>query len=108
MDHIGLSAQDKINIYSTVAAVLHLGNINFEDDPKSTKGECQVINVTEQSLMITSSMLGLDTTDLRQALTTRVIMTKSTSYNNESVISYVIFERQSSVCLCIQCTIESA
>jgi len=37
MDQMGLATQDKLNIYSTVAAVLHLGNINFEDDPESTK-----------------------------------------------------------------------
>lgn len=86
MDHIGLSKQDKINIYSTVAAVLHLGNINFEDDPQSTKGGCQVTNTTEQSLSITSSMLGLDVRELRNALITRVLMTRTTSSNKENVI----------------------
>jgi len=87
MDHIGLSSQDKINIYSTVAAVLHLGNINFEDDPESTKGGCKVTASTEQSLKITSEMLGLDVRDLRNALITRVLMTKTTSNNKENIIS---------------------
>ncbi len=87
MDHIGLSSQDKINIYSTVAAVLHLGNINFEDDPESTKGGCKVTSSTEQSLKITSEMLGLDVRDLRNALITRVLMTKTTSNNKENIIS---------------------
>lgn len=83
---MGLATQDKINIYSTVAAVLHLGNINFEDDPESTKGGCQVIASTEQSLTITAEMLGLDVRDLRNALITRILMTKTTGNNKENTI----------------------
>jgi len=86
MDHMGLSSQDKINIYSTVAAVLHLGNINFEDNSESTKGECRVTSSTEQSLTITSEMLGLNVRDLRNALTTRVLMTKTTNVNKDNII----------------------
>jgi myosin-6 len=86
MDHIGLSTQDKINIYSTVAAVLHLGNINFEDDPESTKGGCKVTSSAERSLSITSEMLGLDIQNLRSELTTRVLMTKTTNVNKENII----------------------
>jgi myosin-6 len=89
MDHMGLSSQDKINIYSTVAALLHLGNINFQDDPESTKGGCQVTSSTQQSLNITSEMLGLDTRDLRNALITRMLMTKTTSNNKDNAIPYV-------------------
>jgi myosin-6 len=86
MDHMGLSGQDKINIYSTVAAVLHLGNINFEDDPESTKGGCKVTSFTEQSLSITSEMLGLHVRDLRNALITRILMTRTTGNNNDNII----------------------
>ncbi|CAF3189582.1 unnamed protein product [Rotaria sp. Silwood2] len=86
MDHMGLSTQDKINIYSTVAAVLHLGNINFEDDPESTKGGCKITSSTEQSLTITSEMLGLNVRDLRNALITRILMTRTTSNNNDNII----------------------
>jgi myosin-6 len=86
MDHMGLSTQDKLNIYSTVAAVLHLGNINFEDDPESTKGGCKVTHSTEQSLTITSEMLGLDVRELRHALTTRILMTRAGGNNKDNVI----------------------
>ena len=86
MDNMGLTAQDKINIYSTVAAVLHLGNINFQDDPEGTKGGCEVISSTEQSLTTTATMLGLDVVSLRNALITRVLMTKTTSHNKENII----------------------
>lgn len=84
MDHIGLSTQDKINIYSTVSAVLHLGNINFEDDPESTKGGCKVTQSTEQSLKITAEMLGLDVRELRNALTTRLLMTRTGGNNRDN------------------------
>ena len=90
MDHIGLSNQDKLNIYSTVSAVLHLGNINFEDDPESTKGGCKVTQTSEQSLTITAEMLGLNVRDLRNALITRILMTKTTSNNKDNIIPYVI------------------
>ena len=83
---MGLTTQDKFNIYSTVAAVLHLGNINFEDDPESTKGGCKVAPSTEQSLNITAEMLGLDQRDLRNALITRILMTKTTSGGKGTVI----------------------
>ena len=90
MDHMGLSAQDKINIYSTVATVLHLGNINFEDDPESTKGGCRVASGHEPSLTITSEMLGLNVRELCDGLVTRVIMTKTTSNTKDNLISYVV------------------
>ena len=83
---MGLTKQDKFNIYSTVAAVLHLGNINFDDDPESTKGGCKITPATEQSLLITAEMLGLDQRDLRNALITRILMTKTTSGGKGTVI----------------------
>lgn len=89
MSQMGLTEQDKLNIYSTVAAVLHLGNINFEDDPEITKGGCKITRTTEQSLTITGEMLGLDQRDLRNALITRILMTKTTSSTKGTVIPYV-------------------
>ena len=38
MDKIGLSAQEKADLYRVVAAVLHLGNITFEDNAGDKKG----------------------------------------------------------------------
>ncbi|CAF3304474.1 unnamed protein product [Rotaria sp. Silwood2] len=45
MDCIDISQQDKFNIYNTLALILHLGNINFENDPKSTQYECKIISM---------------------------------------------------------------
>ena len=36
---IGLGDKDRLAIYTTVAAVLHLGNVAFEDNPEDRKGE---------------------------------------------------------------------
>ena len=36
---VGLGDKERLNIYTTVAAVLHLGNVAFEDNPEDRKGE---------------------------------------------------------------------
>ena len=75
MDAIGLSGEDKMNIYLTVAAVLHIGNIEFEDDPESgSKGGCRVCaGKGEKSIEIVARMLGLDRDELEKALVSRVM-----------------------------------
>ncbi len=74
MDHIGLAAEDKMNIYIVVAAVLHIGNIEFEDDPESSKGGCRLKAGTgTQSLNVVAQMLGLDKDELQNALISRVM-----------------------------------
>lgn len=38
LTNFGLSDNERLAVYTTVAAVLHLGNISFEDNPDDTKG----------------------------------------------------------------------
>lgn len=38
MTHMGMSNEEKHSIYSTIAGVLHLGNITFEDPLDDTTG----------------------------------------------------------------------
>lgn len=38
MDKIGLSGPEKADLFRVVAAVLHLGNITFEENLKDKKG----------------------------------------------------------------------
>ena len=38
MDAVGISVKTKMDIYRVVAAVLHLGNVNFEENTKDKKG----------------------------------------------------------------------
>ena len=53
--------------------VLHLGNVDFEDDPDDNRGGCRVTSASENSLRFTAGLVGLDPDDLRRALTARVI-----------------------------------
>jgi len=38
MDQVGLSMEEKYNLFQVVAAVLHLGNITFEENTADRKG----------------------------------------------------------------------
>lgn len=82
MDQIGLTLDEKMNIYLTVAAVLHIGNIEFEEDPDSSKGGCKVgsggggggvSRPGPKSIQIVAQMLGLDADELEKALISRVM-----------------------------------
>ncbi|KAB0800582.1 hypothetical protein PPYR_06322 [Photinus pyralis] len=71
--NLGLNDSERQQIYSMVAAVLHLGNINFEDNPEDTRGGCRVSQTSEKTLLISSSLLGIDASELRQSLVSRVM-----------------------------------
>lgn len=73
LTRLGLHEKEKIEIYSLVAAVLHLGNIEFEDNPEDTRGGCRVSHASEKSLIIASKLLGIDANELKQALVSRVM-----------------------------------
>ena len=38
MDAVGITTNTKLDIYRIIAAVLHLGNVNFEENTKDKKG----------------------------------------------------------------------
>ncbi|XP_013788339.1 unconventional myosin-VI-like [Limulus polyphemus] len=73
LKNIGLSEQEKLAIYTVVAAVLHMGNVTFEDSPDDTRGGCKVASSSESSLKTAASLMGLDPEDLRQSLLCRVM-----------------------------------
>ena len=60
-----MSESDRNSVYTSIAAVLHLGNIDFEDDPDDNRGGCRVTDKAEKSLQITAGLLGLDQDELR-------------------------------------------
>uniref|UniRef100_A0A2M4BA63 Putative myosin class v heavy chain n=1 Tax=Anopheles marajoara TaxID=58244 RepID=A0A2M4BA63_9DIPT len=76
LGRLGLSETERVQIYSLVAAVLHLGNIRFEENPEDTKGGCRITNDSEASLVVTARLIGLDASELRQALMSRVMTSK--------------------------------
>ncbi|KAF0762385.1 myosin heavy chain 95F isoform X1 [Aphis craccivora] len=75
LSRLGLSNKERCDIYTIVAAVLHLGNIEFEENIESTKGGCKVTEQTERSLSVVAKLLSVDVDELRQALITKVMMT---------------------------------
>ena len=46
MDRIGLSGSEKADLFRVVAAVLHLGNITFEENSKDKKGTYMCIKTS--------------------------------------------------------------
>jgi len=75
LGNFGVSGQERLAIYTTVAAVLHLGNVQFEENPDDTKGGCMISPGSEQSLRITASLMGVNPEELKQALLSRVMQT---------------------------------
>lgn len=76
LSRLGLNENTKLEIYSLVAAVLHLGNVSFEENPEDARGGCQVPQASEVSLSITAKLIGVDSFELRQALVSRVMQSK--------------------------------
>lgn len=76
LSRLGLSEDNKLGIYALVAAVLHLGNISFEEIADDVRGGCQVSKDSEKSLAMTAKLLGVDAFELRQALVSRVMQSK--------------------------------
>lgn len=72
---LGLSPAERLKIYTMVAAVLHLGNIGFEDNPEDTKGGSRIARTSEQAVFMTAQLLSIDPDELKQALISKVMQT---------------------------------
>jgi len=72
---LGLTDAERMEIYTMVAAVLHLGNITFEDNPEDTKGGCRITVGSEKAVIISAKLLSVDPEELRQALVSKVMQT---------------------------------
>lgn len=59
-------------MYSVVAAVLHLGNVEFEEDT-GPRGGCRVAPGSEAALASAARLLGVDAPELRLALVARLM-----------------------------------
>lgn len=58
-----------------VASVLHLGNIQFEENTEGSKGGSVISGCSEGSLTAAAGLMGVDPDELRQSLVTKVMMT---------------------------------
>ena len=70
---LGMTEEDRFSVYTTIATVLHLGNVEFEEDPDDNRGGSRVTEKSERSLQITAKLMGLDPDELRRAMTARVM-----------------------------------
>lgn len=86
LTNFGVSSREKDNIYEIVAAVLHLGNVSFEESPDDKKGGCRIKEgVSAESSKLASSLIGVDPNELNQCLLARIMQTnkgghKGTAY----------------------------
>ncbi|CAJ0593296.1 unnamed protein product [Cylicocyclus nassatus] len=69
----GLSKDEILDIWRTVAGVLHLGNIEFIDSVDDSRGGCKMDPATEMSLNIASELLGMEMSELRMGLVSRIM-----------------------------------
>jgi len=81
---VGVGEEDKLEIFATIAAILHLGNIEFEESEDSKAG-CEVAESTLESLNISANLLNLDAGNLKLALTTRMMQSKSENLQSDSI-----------------------
>ncbi|XP_033230422.1 myosin heavy chain 95F isoform X2 [Belonocnema kinseyi] len=75
LSRLGLSDVEKMEIYTMVAAVLHLGNITFEDNPEDTKGGSRIPPSSEKAVLMSAKLLSVDPEELRQSLVSKVMQT---------------------------------
>ena len=55
-----MDEKERLSVYTTIAAVLHLGNVQFEDDPDDNRGGSRIKESTEKSLAFTAKLMGSD------------------------------------------------
>ncbi|VDN93182.1 unnamed protein product [Brugia pahangi] len=82
---INVSEDIRDEVFEIVAAVLHLGNIEFLDETIDYKSGCKLTKGSEIYLVNTAELLGIEVIDLRKHLVTRLMQptrsgTKGTLY----------------------------
>eukprot|EP00795_Rhopilema_esculentum_P017125 gene17125-8649_t len=75
MDAVGISTQTKMDIYRVVAAVLHLGNVEFQENTKDKKGGCEVAEKSEAVVSDVAKLLAVEPAELKMSLATRIMTT---------------------------------
>lgn len=83
---LGMTDADVFSVYATIAIVLHLGNVSFEDDPDDNRGGCRVTDGTESSLKLVAGLMGVDADELRRALTARVMQATKGGYKGTVIM----------------------
>lgn len=71
---LGIANNEKMKLFETLAGILHLGNVNFEEDMEG----CKISNRSEESLELAASLLYIDISELRKVLISKVIAVGNT------------------------------
>ncbi|EGT40017.1 hypothetical protein CAEBREN_32557 [Caenorhabditis brenneri] len=71
----GLNEQEIMFVWSTIAGVLHLGNVEFEDIVDDSKGGCKIAKNCEEAVMHSAALLGLQAIELKLGLCARIMQT---------------------------------
>ncbi|KAI8824195.1 chitin synthase-domain-containing protein [Fimicolochytrium jonesii] len=66
---LGIGRRQQAQLWQLLAAILHLGNITFHDDPNNTQESCSVRNYAQLELV--ASLLGLHPAAIEAVLTYR-------------------------------------
>mmetsp|Transcript_1507 Transcript_1507/g.2834 ORF Transcript_1507/g.2834 Transcript_1507/m.2834 type:complete len:1481 (+) Transcript_1507:112-4554(+) len=73
MDLLGFDEVTKSKIFSTTASVLHLGNIEFEDDETKTSDACKITEDSKDYVQWAARLLEVKEADLERRLTKQSI-----------------------------------
>ncbi|XP_022785174.1 myosin-IIIb-like isoform X2 [Stylophora pistillata] len=85
-DIIGFSHEEVSQLFSVLAAIIHLGDIHFTEDESVSHLSDKSMVSNPQVLLIVSSLLGINAVELRDALTTNSNVTRGeTIVRNNSV-----------------------
>lgn len=71
----GLNEQEIMFVWSTIAGVLHLGNVEFDDIIDDSKGGCKIAKNSEDAVMQSAALLGLQAIELKLGLCARIMQT---------------------------------
>lgn len=66
---IGMGNEERIKIYKILAAILHLGNVIFVENPLT--GGCQIADSTQKHFYYAAQLLNMDSKTLEINLLTR-------------------------------------
>jgi len=80
LESIGLNEVERKGVFGIAAAVLHLGNIRFEEDPDDEGESAKITEASLPNLKKACELLGLDEEKLTEA-----ILTKTLSVNGKSI-----------------------
>uniref|UniRef100_A0A7E4VJX7 Myosin motor domain-containing protein n=1 Tax=Panagrellus redivivus TaxID=6233 RepID=A0A7E4VJX7_PANRE len=76
---IGFTEDQRDDVFSTIAGILHLGNIEFTASDEN-HGGCIIASEASEALATTARLLGLESDELTRGLTTRVMQSRGGAF----------------------------